>query len=321
MSATTDVDAVLKQARRTFRKGEFAEALQLFEQALAMDEKRPDVHMGAATAFFLTKNYDKAIEHFNRVTQLAPHDGKSLINLGAVYNQMGEYQKAVGVLRRGLQKEKKSAEGFYNLGYAHRKLEQAAMAVSAYREAVRLKPDMVEAHVNLANVFHDMNNNQQAIIHYKKALELNPNFASAQSGLAAAEQASQQAKKAISPFGRLVEHGALRPRSAPGSERKLNDTERIEDRTRIHVLSGEIDVAAKQLLHHLRETLDKSIATLNRSVTQGDEAPSVLVKAFDHFSQASDTASDLRRTFKRKLLELRAHEELMNTPGAQDLAE
>jgi len=313
MSATSDVDAVVKNARRCFRKGDFAQATQLFEQALELDERRADVHMGMATASFLAKDFDKAIHHFNRVTHLKPADGRPLINLGAVHNQMGDYQKAVGVLRRGLQKEKNSAEGFYNLGYAHRKLEQSSMAISAYREAVRINPQMVEAHVNLANVYLDMKNFQQAILHYHKALEVNPDFESAKRGLETAEQTKQEAKKAISPFGRLVSQGTLRKKSA-GSERELNENERIEDRTRLHVLSEEIDAAAKQFLAHLRDTLDKRLVVLDRAITQQGESPSLLVKAYEEFAEAVADSAQLRRTFKRKMLELRSHEEMIASP-------
>lgn len=320
MSATSDVDAVAKQARRCFRKGDYAQAVELFEKALELDERRPDIHMGMATASFLAKNFDKAIHHFNRVTHLKPADGRPLINLGAVYNQMGDYQKAVGVLRRGLAKEKNSAEGFYNLGYAHRKLEQSSMAISAYREAVRLKPDMAEAHVNLANVYLDMKNYQQAVIHYNKALEIDPQFESAQRGLATAEHESVEAKKAISPFGRLVEHGKLRPKAA-GPQRELSDSERIDDRSKIHALTAEIDVAAKQFLTHLRETLDKRINVLDRAIAQESEAPSALVKAHEAFAEAVTDSAELRRAFKRKLLELRSHEELINAPKVPGLKE
>lgn len=321
MSATPDADALAKQARRAFRKQDYAQATELFEKALELDERRHDIHMGMATASFLAKDYDKAIHHFNRVTHLKPADGRPLINLGAVYNQMGDYQKAVGVLRRGLAKEKNSAEGFYNLGYAHRKLAQSSMAISAYREAVRVKPDMIEAHVNLANVYVDMKNYQQGIIHYKQALEIDPNFESAQRGLAVAQHENSEAKKAISPFGRLVEHGQLRPKAAAGSQRELTDSERIDDRSKIHVLSAEIDETAKQFLNHLRGTLNARLNTLDRAVAQGQEAPSALVKAYEEFAEAVSESAELRRAFKRKLLELRSHEELINAPKVPGLTE
>ena len=319
MTVTSDADAVAKQARRCFRKRDYAQAMELFEKALELDERRPEVHMGMATASFLAQDFDKAIHHFNRVTHLKPADGRPLINLGAVYNQMGDYQKAVGVLRRGLAKEKNSAEGFYNLGYAHRKLEQASMAISAYREAVRINPDMIEAHVNLANVYLDMKNYQQSILHYNKALEINPEFESAKRGLATAQHTSAEAKKAVSPFGRLVEHGKLKPKAQAGSQRELTDAERIEDRAKLHDLSNEIDVTAKQFLTHLLETLDKRLSTLDRAVAQESEAPSALVNAYEEFAQAVADSAELRRTFKRKLLELRSHEELINAPKVPGL--
>ena len=58
--------------------------------------------------------------------------------------------------------------------------------------------------------------------------------------------------------------------------------------------------------------------TLNRAVLQVNEAPSVLTKSAEEFREALLQNIELRRVLKRKILELRAHEELMNTPNLQD---
>lgn len=314
MAAAPDVESLAKEARRAFRHRKLDEAIDLFNQALAQDEKRHDLHMSLATVYFLAKNYDSAVKHFTRVSQLAPTDGKSLINLGAVYNQMSDYNKAVSTLRRGLQKERASAEGYYNLGYAHRKLGQFAMAVSAYREAIRIEPEMVDGHVNLANVYVEMKNVQQAILHYKKALELNPQHESALRGLEVAENNRSVAKKAISPFGRLVEQGTMRAKTTAKAGRQLTDAERIDDRKKVFNLCAEVDHAARRYLQHLQDVLEPRLSALNRGIAQGPEGNFTLSKLYDDYQAAITDALEMRRTFKRKTLELRSHEELISTP-------
>ena len=205
MPATTEFDNLCEEGRRHVRHQDANAAIAAFQKALALDERAIVVHEGLAAAYFLKKDYENAAEHFKKVTLLDPRQAKALINLGAVYNRMGEYTKAVTILRKAVQKDKSSGEGHYNLGLAYRGLNQQAMAVSAYKEAVRVSPAMAAAHQNLANVYVDMGNFQHAMIHYKKALEINPEFERAQRGLEAAQEMSSQAKKSISPFGRLVD--------------------------------------------------------------------------------------------------------------------
>jgi len=267
-----------------------------------------------ATASFLSDDYESAVTHFNRMTQLNPRQGKSLINLGAVYNRMGEYRKAIDVLRRGIPKEKSSGQGFYNLGLAYRRLEQSSMAISAYREAIRIDPEMAEAHLNLANVYADMKNYQQAIVHYKQALEVRPGFDRARRGLEHVQQALKQSKRSISPFGRLVNTETSGPRATLVVERQLTDEERLADRKAVHSLAHDIETAARDLVKMLQAEFGPSLLALNRCVAQPDESPSVITDAYEDFHTALNHCNELRRRLKRKILELRAHEELMNTP-------
>ena len=322
MGTDVDVDSLAKQARRCFRQGKFDEARSpFFSQAVEADEENAELHLGLATVCFLAKRYDEAITHFQRVSQLEPTNGKALINLGAVYNRVGEYKKAVDVLRKGMQKLRDSAEGFYNLGFAQRNLDQNSMAVQAYRQAIRIDPEMAEAHFNLANVLCDMKNLQQAIKHYKLALEINPKFERAQRKLDAAENAKNEAKQSISPFGRLVDEKALRAKAKPGAGRELSEMEQSEDQRKVHLISGEISVAAAEFLEHLQEELFPSLNALNRAVAQGDETPAAVSRAFDNYEAALKRMVELRKGYKRKVLELRAHEELITAPRIKSILE
>jgi tetratricopeptide (TPR) repeat protein len=314
MSQSAHVDDLLKSARRSMKEGELDFALEQFREALALDELRADGHEGLATASFMKKDYPEAVKHFTRVTQLDPIHGKAWINLGAVYNRMHEHQKAVDALRKGVQKERKSHDGYYNLGIAYKGLNQLAMAVSAYREALRLNPQMAEAHANLANVYVDQGNLQQAITHYKQALEIRPDFERARRGLEHAQEASTAAKQAISPFGRLVDTEAAARGKATAFQRKLNDEERAHDRHAISLLCPDLDLAASNLNQHLKTDLERGLLVLSRAVAQGLEGRSALLDAADEFRITFQRCQELRRSLKRKTLELRAHEEVVCTP-------
>jgi len=314
MSTANDIESLSKLAKKHLRQGRLQEAIESFQQILELDETRVDIHEGLATAFFMASLPEKAVEHFKRVTELDPRQGRSLINLGAAYNRIGNFDEAIKVLRRGIQKDKSHSEGFYNLGFAYRGLNQLSMAVSAYREAVRIDPKRADAHANLGNVYIDLGNNQQAIMHFKQALEIDPDFERAKRGLEIAQQAIQQAKSAISPFGRLVDQNSLGPKSVAKVERQLNDTERMKDRQRTYRLVTEIKSQAKAFLQQLTAEFEPQLTELSRAAADGQTAPAALNKAIGSYQAALKQSADLRRALKQSLLELRAHEEFMNTP-------
>jgi tetratricopeptide (TPR) repeat protein len=314
MTATTEFETLCDEGRRFVRHKDADAAIAAFSKAMALDERSIIVHEGLAAAYFLKKDYANAAEHFKKVTLLDPRQSKALINLGAVYNRMGEFNKAVTILRKAVQKDKSSGEGHYNLGLAYRGLNQQAMAVSAYKEAVRVAPEMAAAHQNLANVYVDMGNFQHAIIHYMKALEINPEFERARRGLEEAQSMSTQAKKSVSPFGRLVDPNALGAKTAPRVERRMNDMERAQDRMTVFNVLSEVDDAANLLLKQMTEVFEPSLLTLGRTVSERIDGPSTISRDYRVYLMAFKQVYESRRALKRAIAELRAHEEMMNTP-------
>jgi tetratricopeptide (TPR) repeat protein len=320
MPESLDVEQALKLAQRHVRHKEFAEAVAQFQQVLAQDAKHLGALEGLAAAEFLAGNLQAAASHFTRLSQLDFRNGKSLINLGAVYNRMGEHRKAADALRRGLQREKKSAQGYYNLAIAQRQLGQKTLAINAYREAVRLDPQMAEAHQNLANLYLEMGSVKQAIEHYRLALEIDPEFDRARRGLAAAEQAQEETKRSASPFGRLVDTERTGAKGATTIVRQLSESERFQDRKQLHELSVKTRATAKAFLNFCRDELEPSLLALSRAIAQGTEKNRMAIaKAFDAFDTACQKGVNVRRSMKRAVLEVRSHEELMNTPDLSSL--
>jgi tetratricopeptide (TPR) repeat protein len=314
MSATTEFDNLCEEGRRQVRHQDADGAIDTFKKALALNERSIPVHEGLAAAYFLKKDYENAAEHFKKVTMLDPRQSKALVNLGAVYNRMADYTKAVSYLRKAVGKDKNSGEGHYNLGLAYRGLNQQAMAVSAYKEAVRVAPQMAAAHQNLANVYVDMGNFQHAIIHYKKALEINPDFERAKRGLEAAQEMSSDAKKSVSPFGRLVDPNALGAKTAPRVERQLTEVERAEDRMTVFNVLGEVNDSANVLLKHVNEIFEPSLLLLGRTISERMDGPTSIARDYRTFLTAFKQVYESRRALKRGVAALRAHEEMMNTP-------
>ena len=200
-----DVTTICESAQKLVRDRDFAGAIELFEQAIAVDQAHAAAVEGLATANFLSGNLEAARDGFDKLTHVAPNLGRAYINLGAVCNRLEDYATAAKALRRGLQKERKSSQAYYNLGIAQKGLKQTSMAVSAYREAIRINPDMEEAHQNLGNCYLEMGSFRHAIECFEKALELRPGFDRAQHGIRLAKEGLEKAKRPSGGMGRLVD--------------------------------------------------------------------------------------------------------------------
>jgi len=302
MAHNQSVEQLIPEAKRLRRERKFAAAIEVFEQALQIDELEPDIHDGLATAWYLQGDLERAAEHFERVTRLDPRRGPAWINLGAVYNRLQQYTRAAEVLRRAVQVERTSAAAFYNLGSAYRHLRQWAMAVPAYREAIRLEPDQPDAYVNLGQVYLEMKNIPQATLQFKKALELKPDSARARNGLGQCEAVMESLSSAASPFGRLVNNEMLRQGqdAAVVSQKRLSPEERSRDRGTVERICGELVVSSQDLQELIDNELNPIVMALARGITLTDvrERNSAIMAA------ASDLA-DARKQFAPRVLAVR----------------
>ncbi len=314
-----EVEACCEAGRAALKARDHATATDAFEGAVAADADCIDAYEGLATVAYLDGDFLEAIKHYSKLTMLKPMEGRFHTNIGAIYNRLGDHQKACEALRKAIQRDKKCAESFYNLGIAQRKLKQNAMAVSAYKEAIRLNPSLAEAYQNLGNTYIDMGNFQMAIVNFKKAIEIKPNFEKARVGLENAEAKLVQSKASANPFGRLVNANTMSASSnVPSSGgRKLSDAERVEERARVRSLAEEIERLAKACQEYLKQKMEPAVMEVERATAQGDDAVYALPVAAENFRTSMYQWSALRKSLKRKVLELKAHEDFINAPDVK----
>ncbi len=314
MNSTPDVPQLIEQAKQCVKARQFDEAISLFQQAIALDEFNVKLHESLVSAYVLAKEFEPATAQLERILRIAPQNVNAMINLGAMYNKIGKHAEAVAVLRKAITKDKDSSHGYYNLGIAQRHLNDLVMAAWAYREAIRIDPQMADAHQNLGNVLLEMGQLKQAIGHYEAALAIKPDFLSAKRGLERAKEEQDKTRQAANPFGRLVDESMVQGVARPQTERALTDAERLKDRATIFKLTEGIETATSALVYFLRNDMDKVLSALNRSIAQESVSPGSISRAYEDYQATLTRCTNLRRAVKRKMLELRAHEELMCTP-------
>jgi len=270
--ALNEADALCDQAKVLLKERKFAEAQKLYDEAVARDSRSIPAHTGAAAAAFVLKDYQKAATHYKKLSMLDVRRAEPLINLGAVYNRMGDFVNAARTLRQALSKDRKSAPGYYNLAIAYKGQNQQSMCISAYKEAIRLDPKMSDAYLNLANLYLEVGNFHHAVIHFEKALEIDPKFEKARRGLEKAHEAQDAAKRSQNPFGRLVNEEEVAKHQQDVTYRALSQQERFEDRQLLHQLAKESEALANLVVTQLHEELIPAILRLQQISAQADDS-------------------------------------------------
>ncbi|MCA8996941.1 MAG: tetratricopeptide repeat protein [Planctomycetaceae bacterium] len=306
------LDDLVQQARAAIKQRQFTQAIKFYEEVLALDEQNVPALEGLGAMLFLMKEYDQAIERFRKVIRIDPRKADPLINIGAIQNKKGEFAEAIKTLRQALAKDRRSATAYYNLGIAHRGAKQLSMAISAYKEAIRLDPEMAEAYSNLGNALLEMGNHTQAELNFRRALELKPKFERAKQGLLRAQNRSDEVKKSISPFGRLVDTDELdkKERLDQSTMRELSPQERFDDRSTVHRQAKESEKRAAVLLNHLRDEVAPSLLKLARLLSE-DKPPQSWAKDAEQLKESTEKFEVLMKLVSQTMDELKVHEETM----------
>ncbi len=184
--------------------GNSKEAIQYFENALAINRTDAKTHNGLANAYSSLGRFDKAIHHYRRAIEIDPDYVEAYYNLGKAYCEQNEFDKSISCFQKSLSLDPNYADAYNNLGLVYAELGQAEKAIAYYRRALSINPESAETLNNLGNLITQTRGAGNAIQYYKKALSLDPDYSKAHNNLGLAYLHLGQTESAIIHFKEAI---------------------------------------------------------------------------------------------------------------------
>ncbi|RLS74259.1 MAG: tetratricopeptide repeat protein [Planctomycetota bacterium] len=165
---------------------------------------------------------------------------------------------------------------------------------------------MIEAHLNLGNIYVDMKNMGLALRCFQTAVQLDPDSKKARSSLEKAQLNQKNARREVSPFGRLVNIEELDRQNVETGPRELDAAGRRAERELVQEVTRKVRAGTKEMLPMLEETLHSQLHRLERIVLQSEVRLSS-AENIESFSQTLGDLLRLRSMVKEGLNEIREH--------------
>jgi predicted Zn-dependent protease len=126
------------QAREAFKAGDYAQALQLDQQALAQMPNDTTLHEFLALVYFAQGKYDQAAAPLYAVLSVGP--GWDWTTLSGMYADVATYTSQLRALEANVRANPDSAHGHFLLAYQYLAQGHIENGVAQLKDTVRLQP-------------------------------------------------------------------------------------------------------------------------------------------------------------------------------------
>jgi ATP-dependent Clp protease ATP-binding subunit ClpC len=172
---TTAIEYIQKGIE-SFNQGDYAQAVNWYEQAVATDATYAEGYYNAGLAYNKLIQTDKANSYFEKAIAQDPFHADALNELGIYYLNTKEYEKAAGYFLKILEKHTGLPYVYLNLGILERRRGNHKEAFEYLSGSLNLKPNYVFALNELGNHYYDKNDYTKAKECYMKAIFNNPHY-------------------------------------------------------------------------------------------------------------------------------------------------
>lgn len=149
-------------------------------------------------------NATKQKETLEKLVAAYPNDERARFTLGGYYFGQQDFDSAILHYQKATELAPRYSPAYNILGYALRQKENYAEAEQAFKKYIELIPNDPNPYDSLAELFLKMGKFDDAIIQYRKALAIDSNFINSHLGIGAALMYQGKAGEAAAEFNQIT---------------------------------------------------------------------------------------------------------------------
>jgi tetratricopeptide (TPR) repeat protein len=161
------------------RDGDFQKAVDAFTKVAEMAPDRPEVLYNLGFAYEGLEKVDEAVEQYEKALALRPEYYDPLIALAAIHTERRAWSEAAGAYERAIAIRPQDVTVLFNYGAVSMNAGDMDHAVTAFQRVLELEPERAEAHYQLGMIAVSQARDEDALRHLDTYLSLAPEGAHA----------------------------------------------------------------------------------------------------------------------------------------------
>jgi len=160
--------------RTHYRNYVWKDDISLFSNAIKYP-CRPRAYYNLGVAYYESREYEKAIDSYQKAIALKPDYYEAYDNLGLIYNSLNKIDEAIALFKKSLIINPKNENAYINLSVSLKLKGDFTGSIDASQKAIEINPQSTEAYINLGKTYMTIKNFDEATKNFRKAIDLNPN--------------------------------------------------------------------------------------------------------------------------------------------------
>lgn len=167
----------LLKGNESFEEGNLEKANFYYKEAILTDSTYVDAYLNNALVLEAKGEYYEAIEMYDAVLNMNPQNGDALFKRANLYLEVDQYYRALDDLSVLEKLWQDSAVLYFTKGLINTSLKRYEVAISEFKHSLQLNKNQPQALINIGNVFYYKSELDSAVVYLKKGLALGPNEA------------------------------------------------------------------------------------------------------------------------------------------------
>lgn len=179
----TDMEATQLLIVISKRQGRLQEMKRRYERLVAHSPANPANQLGFGLVAHELRDWDRAINAYQKVLRIYPEAMDVLLNLGGIYQGQGRLDLVEGIYQQAIQTNPGNPLPYQTLGIFYQQQGRHYQALKAYEEVLTLYPRAYQVYNNMGLIYLEQGKREEAVRAFKKALEIKPDYLQAQENL------------------------------------------------------------------------------------------------------------------------------------------
>jgi tetratricopeptide (TPR) repeat protein len=172
LSSDLKGDDLYDAAKAEFDRGNYQQAIDLFQRVVNADPKHKTAWMDLGRAHMLMRQTDDAIAAFKKQAELNPYDEYAYGALGWAYTNARKYDDAAAAFNQAIEIDPLSQYAHAALGSMYAEAQQYDKAVPELEKAVSLKSDDAGLQISLGDAYLNLGQDDKALAAFDRATQI-----------------------------------------------------------------------------------------------------------------------------------------------------